>query len=60
MHLNIELVVINKAPGLMQALVYRGFNITLFMGEENFGVLQTDKLSASRSSAIMSMDFLLR
>ncbi len=34
MYPNIELVVIDKAPGVMRALEYKDFNIILFMGEE--------------------------
>ncbi len=34
MYPNIELVVSDKAPGIMRALEYRDFNIILFMGEE--------------------------
>ncbi|MCP4344084.1 MAG: hypothetical protein GY795_00985 [Desulfobacterales bacterium] len=34
MYPNIELVVIDKAPGVMRALEYHDFNIILFMGEE--------------------------
>ncbi len=34
MYPNIELVVIDKAPGVMRALEFRDFNIFLFMGEE--------------------------
>ncbi len=34
MYPNIELVVIDKAPGVMRAVEYKDFNIFLFMGEE--------------------------
>ncbi len=36
MYPNIELVVIDKAPGVVRACEYRDFNIFLFMGEESW------------------------